>query len=281
MSKPLPPRQAAGAAPAAASWGLRSMFVVRSGPGRWPGGLRAAGCMGAPVLVGWLAGDLTAGLTATLGGFTALYGSGRPYRNRAALLAVIGVSLAAAVGLGIWAASITIVGVLTVAAIATVATLLCNSLEVGPPGAYQFALVCAVGTGLHASHQNPFRVALLVLAGAGFAWAAHMTGALFGARQPENTAVRSAGLAVAAYIDSVGNGGCDAARHQAASAMYQAWATLVSRQPRHRAPSPTVRQLQERSRQIHMLFADAMTGPWRPTATSTCSPGVPTTRQFR
>ena len=40
-------------------------------------------CMGAPVLAGWLAGGLTAGLTATSGGFTALYGGGRPYRNPA------------------------------------------------------------------------------------------------------------------------------------------------------------------------------------------------------
>ena len=56
------------------------MLAIRGDPRRWPSGLRAAVCMGAPVLVGWLAGDLTAGLTATLGGFTALYGSGRLHR---------------------------------------------------------------------------------------------------------------------------------------------------------------------------------------------------------
>ena len=42
-----------------------------AGPPRWPGGPPAVICMGAPVLVGWLAGGLTAGLTATSGGFTA------------------------------------------------------------------------------------------------------------------------------------------------------------------------------------------------------------------
>ncbi len=42
-----------------------------AGPPRWPGGPPAVICMGAPVLAGWLAGGLTAGLTATSGGFTA------------------------------------------------------------------------------------------------------------------------------------------------------------------------------------------------------------------
>ena len=74
-----------------------------------------------PVLAGWLLGDLTAGLIATLGAFTGLYGRGQPYVNRAQLLAVIALSLSlsAAVGLGMWAAAITWVGVLTVAATAS------------------------------------------------------------------------------------------------------------------------------------------------------------------
>src|SRR6195952_3974119 len=123
--------------PAPAGRGLRAMIELRAAPRRWPQALRAAACMGVPVLIGWLAGDLGAGLMATLGGFTALYGSGRPYLNRATLLAVVAISLSTAVGLGIWAATYTWLGVLTVAAIATVATLLCNALEVEPPGAYQ------------------------------------------------------------------------------------------------------------------------------------------------
>ncbi|GLY72083.1 hypothetical protein [Actinoallomurus iriomotensis] len=59
---------------------------------------------------GHLAGDVRARLTATIGGFTGLYGSGRPYLGRAALLAVVA---AAATG---WAA------VLVVAVIAVAAT---------------------------------------------------------------------------------------------------------------------------------------------------------------
>jgi uncharacterized membrane protein YgaE (UPF0421/DUF939 family) len=214
--------------------------------------------MGVPVLVGWLAGDLGAGLTATLGGFTALYGSGRPYLNRAVLLAAVAAGLSAAVGLGIWAASITWVGVVTVAAIATAATLLCNALEVGPPGAYQFALVCAAGTGLYAGHQDPVRSALLVLAGGCFAWVAHMAGAVFGPRAPEQSAVTAGGLAVADYVDAITTSGEDAARHRAAQAMHEAWKNLISRQPRHLPPSATVRRLRDLTRDLHLVFADAM-----------------------
>jgi uncharacterized membrane protein YccC len=234
------------------------MLEVRAAPRRWPRALRAAVCMGVPVLVGWLAGDLGAGLTATLGGFTALYGSGRPYLNRAMLLAAVALALSAAVGLGIWTASVVWLGVLVVAAIATVATLLCNALEVGPPGAYQFALVCAVGNGLYAGHQDPIRSALLVLAGGSFAWVLHMAGAVFGPRGPEKSAVATGGLAVAAYLGAIGTSGEDAARHHAAQAMHEAWKNLISRQPRHLPPTATVRRLQALTRQLHMVFAEAM-----------------------
>jgi uncharacterized membrane protein YccC len=210
------------------------------------------------VLVGWLAGDLGAGLTATLGGFTALYGSGRPYLNRAALLAAVAVALSAAVGLGIWTASIPWLGVLTVAAIGTVATLLCNALEVGPPGAYQFALVCAVGIGLHGGHQDPIRSALLVLAGGCLSWVVHMAGAVFGPRGPEKSAVAAGGVAVADYIDAIATNAEDAARHHAAQAMHEAWKDLISRQPRRLPPSATVRRLRDLTRRLHMTFADAM-----------------------
>ena len=244
--------------PAPTGRGLRAMLEVRPAPRRWPRALRAAVCMGIPVLVGWLAGDLGAGLTATLGGFTALYGSGRPYVNRAILLAVVAVALSAAVGLGIWTASITWLGVLTIAAIATAATLLCNALEVGPPGAYQFALVCAIGTGLYAGHQDAVRSALLVLAGGALAWVVHMAGALFGPRGPEKSAVAAGGFAVADYIGAVATPGEDAARHHAAQAMHEAWKNLISLQPRRLPPSATVRRLQGVTRQLHVIFADAM-----------------------
>ena len=63
------------------------MFAMRDVGRRWPYALRAGVSMGIPALIGWAVGDLSAGLMATIGGFTALYGAGRPYLNRAAYLA--------------------------------------------------------------------------------------------------------------------------------------------------------------------------------------------------
>jgi hypothetical protein len=44
--------------------------------------------MGVPVAVGCTVGDAPAGLLATLGAFTSLYGTDRPYLNRSILLAL-------------------------------------------------------------------------------------------------------------------------------------------------------------------------------------------------
>ena len=67
---------------------LRSMLQLRPVPrARLAFSLRARVAMGAPVLAGWLAGDVQAGLMAATGGFTSLYGRGRPYRARGLELA--------------------------------------------------------------------------------------------------------------------------------------------------------------------------------------------------
>ena len=128
--------------------------TLRDARRRWPFALRAAVCMGTPVLAGWAAGNTTAGLMGTIGAFTSLYGSGRPYLNRALHLAVIAVALALGVALGIQAAVVAWAGVVTVALIAMAATLLCDALAVGPPGAYMFTLACAAGI---ASRRTPLR----------------------------------------------------------------------------------------------------------------------------
>jgi len=110
---------------------------VRSGPPRrWRFALRAAGCMGAPILAGWLAGDVPAGMMAATGGFTALYGSDRPYANRAVELACIALAFALVVGLGMAAGAVGAVAVVPVVAlIAMASTWIGNAFQIGPPGA--------------------------------------------------------------------------------------------------------------------------------------------------
>jgi uncharacterized membrane protein YccC len=59
--------------------------------------------MGTPVLIGWAAGDIGTGLTATIGAFTALYGSGRPVRVGIAALVAGAIASALSVQHAYWA----------------------------------------------------------------------------------------------------------------------------------------------------------------------------------
>lgn len=234
---------------------IRNIFLINSVPRRWPFALRAGICMAVPVLVGWLAGDTTAGLIATIGGFTSLYGSGRPYLNRGIYLGAVAVCFAAAVALGDWASATPWLGVATVTAIAVVATLVCHALSIGPPGAYMVVLACAAGTGTPATlHLSPAHHAALVLAGGAFAWLVHMSGALIRPRGPEKAAVAAAAGAVAAYLENP----APDTRHKAALLLHTAWVTLVNYQPVQPKPDQALYRLRVVNRRLHVLFAEAM-----------------------
>lgn len=242
------------AAPLPATNPLRRMVTMNSTARRWPFALRAGVCMAVPVLVGWAAGDVAAGLVATIGGFTSLYGSGRPYMNRAMYLGAIAVSLAVVVALGSWAAATLWSGVLVVTIIAMAAVLICQALNIAPPGAYLPVLACAAGTGVAATHLTPWHLGALVLAGGAFSWAAHMVGVLFQPRGPERSAVSAAGRAVALYIE----GPSPEARHRAATLLHEAWITLVTFQPVRPRPDDALYRLRTTTRRLHVLFAEAM-----------------------
>src|SRR4029077_8189696 len=126
---------------------VRRLFVVNDVQDRWPFALRAAFCVAVPVLIGWTVGDIAAGLMATIGAFTSLYGRGRPYVHSGVHLGVIAISFSLCVALGNWAAAVPWVGVLTVSLIAMAAVLVCNALSVGPPGASRLVLRCGAGIG--------------------------------------------------------------------------------------------------------------------------------------
>ena len=249
---PIPP------APPRATFRIGALFKLRDAKRRWPFAARASICMGVPVVFGWAAGDIAAGLMSTIGAFTALYGSDRPYLNRARHLAVVALAFAFAVSLGVWAASSPFLVVSTIACIAVVSTFLCSALRVGPPGAYMFTLACAAGTGMHAEHLDPLDTGLLVLAGGGFAWLMHMGGALFWPRGPERAAVAAAGKAVARFIEAVGGPEQDTARHSAALAMHESWTTLVSHQPHRPRPNGALSRLRALNRELNLLFVDAV-----------------------
>ena len=238
---------------------LRGLLVLRPAPPRrWWFSLRAALCIGAPIAAGVIAGDVHAGLLASLGGFTALYGSGRPFAYRARLLALVALSLAAAVVLGLLFAEVPWAVVPALALFAMAATWICNALQVGPPGAYLFLLTCAAAAAMPRGHVAPMHAALLVLGGGAFAWCVHMAGALVAPRGPERMAVSNAGRAVAAFVAAAGSPREDATRQAAALALHQAWAALVSQQPTRGRRDGRLSRLRAINRDLHLVFADAL-----------------------
>src|SRR5690606_37389365 len=80
-----------------------------------------------PVAVGTWAGQPGAGLMATLGAFTALYGGGRPYASRAITLAVVAAAFALAVVFGLWLEGRPWLVVPALSLVAMLATWLCNA----------------------------------------------------------------------------------------------------------------------------------------------------------
>ena len=236
---------------------IGGILQMRPAPRRWPLALRVAVSTAIPILIGWAAGDIGAGLIASLGAFTADYGTDRPYLSRGAQSAIVAVSLAAAVTVGAWAAGTTWLAVLAVSAVAVVAVWLCSALSVGPPGAYMFVLVCAAGIGFSASHLAPLQIGLLVLAGGTVAWFAQMSAALITPRGPETAAVEAAGEAVAGYLEFAGTSEAVAARHRAAAALSRAWVALVDQQPR-RSGRGVLHRLREANHALHVLFTDTM-----------------------
>ncbi|WP_051191786.1 FUSC family protein [Microbacterium luticocti] len=235
--------------------GIRPLFTLRPAPRRWPSALRASICMGVPLTVGWLSGHMDAGMMASLGAFTSLYGSGRPYLNRAGHLALIALSFALAVALGMAVEGVPLLVVPTVVVIAMVSTYMCSALRVGPPGAYMFTLACAAGTTLPTASIAPWHAGLLVLAGGAVAWVVHMVPAVARPRGPEGLAVAAAVRAVAAHAAAVGSPRQQDARHRAALALNAAWTTLVTEQPTRLPATATLRHLQGLNRRLHLLFA--------------------------
>lgn len=230
-------------------------------PQRWLTGIRAAVSTAVPVILGVAFGDLGAGLIATIGAFTVRFGTGRPYLNRGLQLAVVAVSLAAAVALGDWSAQQTPwAGVVAVSLVATAAVWLCHALTVGPPGAYVFVVACAAGVGASGSHISPWRMGLLVLGGGAIAWLVQMAGALTAFRGPERAAVSEAGEAVAGYVEAAGSAGERRARHRAAAALHRSWRVLVDYQPVDPSPDSVLHRLRAANHALHIMFVTTQTG---------------------
>ncbi len=233
-------------------------FPLRPLPHRWRPALRLAVSTAIPILAGWFAGDIDAGLVASLGAFTCSYGSDRPFPNRGVQLAAIAAAFAVAVTVGASATAFAWLAVAAVSAVAVAAVWLCSALSVGPPGAYMFVLVCAAGVGVSATGLSAWQIGLLVLAGGTTAWSVQMSHFLAAPRGPEKAALAASAEAVAAYLEVAGLADSGPARRQAAAALSRAWAVLSEYQPPTARRDRMLLPYREANHALHVLFADAM-----------------------
>ena len=202
-------------------------------------------------------------MIASLGAFTSLYGGDRPYQNRATLLAIVALSFALVVCLGVYAQSSLLGSIAASVLVAMSATFLCNALNVGPPGAYMFALACAVGTALPTQYLTLWHIGFLVLGGGVFSWSVQMAGVLFRPRGPELDAVSAAAAEIVQFAQSIGTQREDYTRHAAALSLYDAWTKLVALQPTWSRQSRTLNRLRALNRELHQLFIECITGAQR------------------
>lgn len=205
----------------------RAAVTVHPFPGRWPVALKAALTI-LLVLGGSLAlGDLRLGMLASLGTFTVIYGPTTAARYRFRLMLAVGAGLVTASFAGALVAGDPVLTVLTLTAIAAVATFLCVTLSVGPPGAFFFCLVPGVA-GLAAGHGTP--VGLIVGAaavGAVVAMAVGMSDLVVDPSRPERRAVETAEAAMDRFEAERDREELDRVRHAASSALHAAWTVVT------------------------------------------------------
>jgi len=123
---------------------LRSLLGFHDGIWRWSAGIQAGVATGVPLAAFTLGGHQSLGLIASLGAFTALYGSTLRLRERICLLPLVALGFVAASGLGVITAAngwAIVVGLVAVSALACAVSL---SVRLGPPGPMQFLLVAGV-----------------------------------------------------------------------------------------------------------------------------------------
>lgn len=244
----------------AASTQSASVFLHSIGQ-RWPTAVRAALSVGLPVAAGVWAGDPTAGLMATLGSFTSLYGAERPYGDRARFLAIIAFGFACMVTAGIASQRWHELTIPFVVLLSVSMAYVCSALRVGPPGAYMFVLAGAAATAMPAGHLHLLTIFGLVLGGGTISWLVHMVGSLWNSKDPERRSVGTAAREVRAFIGVADDAAIWRARHRAALALHDGWVALVNRQPGSASGDASIVQLRALLAQTHTLFAEAVLQP--------------------
>jgi uncharacterized membrane protein YccC len=151
---------------------LKSLLGFSDGPWRWSAGVGGGVAIGVPLAAFTVAGHQSLGLIASLGAFTALYGSTLRLSDRLKALPIVAVGFVAASALGVLCAANVWLTIACLVAVAALASIIVLGVGLGPPGPMQFVLVAGVSAHLAASARvdgsslDAFMIPALVAVGA-------------------------------------------------------------------------------------------------------------------
>lgn len=206
---------------------LRPLARWNPGPMRRWIALRAAAAVALPLVGFTLAGHGQQGFLAGMGVFAVLYGAAAPVRRRFVVTPLAGVGLLASMTLGILLAGHPFLAVLGMAAAATIAAVLSYALQVGPPGAFFFALVTGIAN-IAASHgADPLTILGFAAVGVLSAVLVGTSDVWFGGHGIEDAAVGHAEEAVERYLSESDRDMVPALRRAAAQSLNTAWTAVT------------------------------------------------------
>jgi uncharacterized membrane protein YccC len=205
-----------------------SLFSIRRLDHAIVAAARVAVAMGVPLVAGVLAHRPDLAALAPYGAFTAMYGRGQPYRQRAVPMAVagLGLTVAMAVGALLGAAGVSHWLAAVVIAMGTLlATVVMDVVRSGPPGGFIIVLTMLSAAAMPMTwSQLPVAVGVTG-ATAVFGWCLVMAGWLVRPLGPVRMAVAHALEAVARYAGTPEDA---RHRHQAAAAVERAWESMAN-----------------------------------------------------
>ncbi|MGN6753441.1 MAG: FUSC family protein [Intrasporangium sp.] len=239
----------------------RRLLMGAPAPSRLQVAVTAGLSLGIAAAIATVVGNPSHALFVSLGAFTALYGTDRPYRRRAWLLTIVLLMLVGgaffgaltenlARHFGAVTGTVTAAGLVVVAGVtllATLMTFLANALQLGPPGGFFFAMVASMASLLSARQIPVGEIAGLTLLGGGTAIVISLLPWLWAPHGPVAKRLRAADAAVGRHLEAVDAGlATSRTRTEAAVALHAAWNAIDEAGLRDSATSRALLGMHER-----------------------------------
>jgi len=206
---------------------IKQAFEINKKPFPWLKAISAAICVGVPVSIGLVEGQLRLGLLGGIGGFTYLYVFNQPYARRAKQIFFVAIGISLSVGLGTLAAPYPLLVILIVGVIGAIVTFIFGVLKIPGPAAIFFVLSFIMTTGMAIDPSAaPIRTAIVLMSSL-FAWIISMVGWFFNPHGPEIKALKEVYLALASFSEPLSSENINDVRHRTVNALKESEETLL------------------------------------------------------